>query len=115
MRVTSHRWQQIETAEEPLRLALSTLEGALITGKAFVTEPGSQEGKALAQALELGEQVQRAAAAKLVATRNFLQSGYRLVEVVNRIDEAVVREIIPKLKSFGAEGIVEYPLNKVVL
>ena len=31
------------------------------------------------------------------------------------VDEAVVREIIPKLKSFGAEGIVEYPLNKVVL
>lgn len=30
------------------------------------------------------------------------------------IDESVVREIIPVLKSFGAEGIVEYPLNKVV-
>lgn len=30
------------------------------------------------------------------------------------IDERVVREIIPQLKSLGAEGIVEYPLNKVV-
>ncbi|MFT3781255.1 MAG: ATP phosphoribosyltransferase [Nibricoccus sp.] len=30
------------------------------------------------------------------------------------IDENVVREIIPLLKSMGAEGIVEYPLNKVV-
>jgi len=30
------------------------------------------------------------------------------------IDESVVREIIPKLKALGAEGIVEYPLNKVV-
>lgn len=30
------------------------------------------------------------------------------------IDESVVREIIPQLKSLGAEGIVEYPLNKVV-
>lgn len=30
------------------------------------------------------------------------------------IDEKVVREIIPQLKTFGAEGIVEYPLNKVV-
>jgi ATP phosphoribosyltransferase len=37
------------------------------------------------------------------------------VAVETVIDEAVVREIIPKLKSFGAEGIVEYPLNKVVL
>jgi ATP phosphoribosyltransferase len=30
------------------------------------------------------------------------------------IDESVVREIIPQLKALGAEGIVEYPLNKVV-
>ena len=30
------------------------------------------------------------------------------------IDESVVREILPKLKSLGAEGIVEYPLNKVI-
>jgi len=30
------------------------------------------------------------------------------------IDEKVVREIIPELKLRGAEGIVEYPLNKVV-
>ena len=30
------------------------------------------------------------------------------------IDENVVREIIPHLKPLGAEGIIEYPLNKVV-
>lgn len=30
------------------------------------------------------------------------------------IDEKVVREIIPLLKEHGAEGIIEYPLNKVV-
>ena len=30
------------------------------------------------------------------------------------LDETVVREIIPALKAHGAEGIVEYPLNKVV-
>jgi len=30
------------------------------------------------------------------------------------IDERIVREIIPELKARGAEGIVEYPLNKVV-
>jgi len=30
------------------------------------------------------------------------------------IDESVVREIIQRLKALGAEGIVEYPLNKVV-
>jgi ATP phosphoribosyltransferase len=30
------------------------------------------------------------------------------------IDESVAREIIPELKRLGGEGIVEYPLNKVV-
>ena len=31
------------------------------------------------------------------------------------LDETVVREIIPRLKEAGAEGIVEYPLNKIVM
>lgn len=30
------------------------------------------------------------------------------------IDESVVRELIPELKKQGAEGIIEYPLNKVI-
>jgi ATP phosphoribosyltransferase len=30
------------------------------------------------------------------------------------VDEKIVREIIPTLKAHGAEGIIEYPLNKVV-
>lgn len=38
--------------------------------------------------------------------------GWLAVETV--IHEKVVREIIPQLKSLGAEGIIEYPLNKVV-
>jgi ATP phosphoribosyltransferase len=40
------------------------------------------------------------------------QTGWVAVETV--IDEAVVREIVPQLKAAGAEGIIEYPLNKVV-
>ena len=40
------------------------------------------------------------------------QPGWVAVETV--IDEKVVREIIPQLKALGAEGIIEYPLNKVV-
>jgi ATP phosphoribosyltransferase len=36
------------------------------------------------------------------------------VAVETIIDEQVVREIIPQLKALGAEGIIEYPLNKVV-
>ena len=40
------------------------------------------------------------------------QKGWVAVETI--IDEHIVREIIPKLKAAGAEGIIEYPLNKVV-
>lgn len=38
--------------------------------------------------------------------------GWVAVETI--IDESVVREIIPQLKDAHAEGIIEYPLNKVV-
>lgn len=36
------------------------------------------------------------------------------VAVETIMDEKVVRQIIPQLKAKGAEGIIEYPLNKVV-
>ncbi|MEK6766687.1 MAG: ATP phosphoribosyltransferase [Planctomycetota bacterium] len=39
-------------------------------------------------------------------------AGYA-VETI--LDESVVRNIIPELKRVGAEGIIEYPLNKVIL
>ncbi|MDI6641360.1 MAG: ATP phosphoribosyltransferase [Elusimicrobiota bacterium] len=38
--------------------------------------------------------------------------GWVALEVV--LEEARVKEIIPKLKKSGAEGIIEYPLNKVI-
>jgi ATP phosphoribosyltransferase len=55
--------------------------------------------------------------ASLPALRNptissLSQKGWVAVETI--IDEHVVREFIPKLKAAGAEGIIEYPLNKVV-
>jgi len=37
------------------------------------------------------------------------------VAVTTIIEESSVRELIPKLKATRAEGIVEYPLNKIVL
>src|SRR5512140_540586 len=43
---------------------------------------------------------------------NLSQEGWVAVETI--IDEHVARELIPALKSAGAEGIIEYPLNKVV-
>jgi ATP phosphoribosyltransferase len=43
---------------------------------------------------------------------NLSQPGWVAIETI--IDEKVVRELIPRLKAAGAEGIIEYPLNKVV-
>jgi ATP phosphoribosyltransferase len=40
------------------------------------------------------------------------EEGWLAVETV--IDEKVVRKLIPELKKAGAQGIIEYPLNKVI-
>lgn len=38
--------------------------------------------------------------------------GWYAIETI--LDEGQVREIIPRLRKAGAEGLVEYPLNKVI-
>ena len=43
---------------------------------------------------------------------NLLDENWVAIEVI--VDERVVRDIIPQLKKLGAEGIIEYPLNKVI-
>lgn len=43
---------------------------------------------------------------------NLSEEDWFAVETV--IDEKVVRILIPQLKSAGAQGIIEYPLNKVI-
>jgi ATP phosphoribosyltransferase len=40
------------------------------------------------------------------------REGWVAVETV--MEEKIVRTLIPRLKLLGAEGIIEYPLNKVV-
>jgi len=42
-------------------------------------------------------------------------SDPRWVAVNTVVEEEVVRELIPRLKAARAQGIVEYPLNKIVL
>lgn len=41
-------------------------------------------------------------------------SGGGWVALETIVDEKVVRTIIPKLRKAGAQGIIEYPLNKVI-
>jgi ATP phosphoribosyltransferase len=44
---------------------------------------------------------------------NLSDEGWLAVNTI--LDETVVRQIIPRLKEAGAQGIVEYPLNKIVM
>ena len=37
------------------------------------------------------------------------------VAVNTIIDESIVRHLMPRLKDSGARGIVEYPINKIIL
>ncbi len=39
-------------------------------------------------------------------------NGWHAIEVISR--KKAVRKLIPELKAAGAEGIIEYPLNKVI-
>lgn len=43
---------------------------------------------------------------------NLYNRDWVSVEIV--VDESIVRDLIPQLKELGAEGIIEYALNKVV-
>jgi ATP phosphoribosyltransferase len=38
--------------------------------------------------------------------------GWLALEII--IEEEMVKKILPQLKRAGAEGIIEYPLNKVI-
>jgi len=51
-------------------------------------------------------------ALKTPTISNLSDPGWIAVETA--LEEKVVREIIPKLKNAGAQGIIEYPLNKVI-
>jgi ATP phosphoribosyltransferase len=67
--------------------------------------------------MNIAEKNLAALLASLPALRNptisgLSQEGWVAVETI--IDEHIVRELIPQLKAAGAEGIIEYPLNKVV-
>ncbi len=42
-------------------------------------------------------------------------SGGEWLAINTILEESMVRSIIPRLKGAGAQGIVEYPLNKIVL
>ena len=65
------------------------------------------------QAADLDAVLQVLPALRKPTISHLSDEGWLAVNTI--LDETVVREIIPRLKESGAQGIVEYPLNKIVM
>jgi len=61
---------------------------------------------------DLKKVIAKLPALKKPTVSNLSDEGWVAIETI--IDERVVRVLIPELKKAGAEGIIEYPLNKVI-
>lgn len=61
---------------------------------------------------KINELAERLPALRNPTISNLINPDWVALEII--VEESVVREIIPVLKEHGAEGIIEYPLNKLV-
>lgn len=61
---------------------------------------------------DLSEVVKHLPALNNPTISNLLDDTWVAIEVI--VDERYVRDVVPQLKKLGAEGIIEYPLNKVI-
>ena len=93
-----------EKREKMERIAL-LLKGALAARDVVGLKMNLEESR-LAEILEKIPSLRKPTISPLA------EDGWVAVETV--IGEAVVREILPSLKELGAEGIIEYPLNKLI-
>ena len=103
--IANHKsWENPEKRKKTEQIAL-LLKGALLGEKMVglkLNIPDSQLDKIISLLPSLN--------APTIAP--LYQSNWFSVEIV--VDSGVVRELIPNLLENGAEGIIEYPLNKVV-
>lgn len=97
-------WQNLAKREKLEQVAL-LLKGALLAEKMVGLKMNVPE-KHMQQIVALLPSLNAPTVAPLY------NSDWFAVETV--VDSDVVRELIPKLLKNGAEGIIEYPLNKVV-
>ncbi|MCB1195698.1 ATP phosphoribosyltransferase [bacterium] len=98
-------WQDSSKRKKIERIAL-LLQGAL----AAESKVGLKMNVARAK---LDEVLNALPALKRPTISPLSDDGWCAVETI--VDEFVVREIIPGLKEAGAEDIIEYPLNKVIV
>jgi len=91
--------------KEKMERMVMMLKGALEARDKVGLKLNLPEDK-LDSALELLPSLRRPTISKLA------EDGWLALETI--IDETVSRHIIPDLKELGAEGLIEYPLNKIV-
>jgi ATP phosphoribosyltransferase len=103
--IANHAAMQDAWKEKKLRRIFLLLQGALNARDKVGLKMNLEESK-------LSDLLVRLPALRNPTISPLAQKGWVAIETI--IDETVVREIIPELKLLGAEGIIEYPLNKVV-
>lgn len=102
--VNHDSWKEPEKRSKVEQIAL-LLKGALLGEKLVGLKMNVPENK-MEQIISLLPSLNAPTVAHLYNTDWFS------VEIV--VDSGTVRDLIPKLLTAGAEGIIEYPLNKVV-
>jgi ATP phosphoribosyltransferase len=90
---------------EKLENMAMLLQGAL-AAEGMVGLKMNVEGKNLESLLKLLPALKRPTIAQLA------EPGWSAIEVI--LEEKTVKKIIPQLKRAGAQGIIEYPLNKII-
>ena len=103
--IANHQaWKDPYKREKIEQIAL-LLKGALLGEKMVGIKMNVPEKK-------LARIVQRLPSLNAPTVASLYQSDWYSVETV--VDTGVVRDLIPELLKEGAEGIIEYPLNKVI-
>lgn len=97
-------WKNAEKRAKIEQIAL-LLKGALLGGKMVGLKMNVPEAR-------MEEVVAMLPSLKAPTVAPLYRSNFFSVEIM--VSREIVRDLIPRLLSHGAEGIIEYPLNKVV-
>ncbi|MFC1668505.1 ATP phosphoribosyltransferase [Chlamydiota bacterium] len=97
-------WANTEKRKKIENLSL-LLQGALIAEEKVGVKMNVPEKKA-------DELIKALPSLRKPTISQLAQPGWVALEII--VDEKTIRELIPRLKDEGAEGIIEYPLNKVI-
>ena len=90
----------------------SKMEQIALLLKGAIAAEGKVGLKMNVKAVDVNKIISLLPALRKPTISGLASSGWVAVETI--IDENVVRTLIPALKKAGAEGIIEYPLNKLI-